>query len=89
VLAKVAPMFGSREIFLAAVLGIVLVVIAHRGQVLAAGALAFFGIFLSTVGMEPSAIPALHLRSALAAIGDRPDRGGLWGLFAVSRRLSC
>ena len=52
VLAKIAPMFGSREIFLAAVLGILLVVLAHRGQMLAAGALAFFGIFLSTVGLE-------------------------------------
>ncbi|MFN3937340.1 MAG: tripartite tricarboxylate transporter permease [Gemmobacter sp.] len=53
VLAKVAPMFGSREIFLAALLGVVLVIVAHRGQVLAAGMLCFFGIFLSTVGLEP------------------------------------
>ncbi|MGD9861642.1 MAG: tripartite tricarboxylate transporter permease [Pseudodonghicola sp.] len=53
VLAKVAPMFGSREIFLAALLGIVLVVVAHRGQSLIAGALACFGIFLQTIGMEP------------------------------------
>ncbi len=53
VLAKIAPMFGSREIFLAALLGIVLVVIAHRGQSLIAAALASFGIFLSTVGLEP------------------------------------
>lgn len=53
VLAKVAPMFGSREIFLAALLGIVLVVIAHRGQTFAAGSLAAFGIFLGTVGLEP------------------------------------
>ena len=52
VLALVAPMFGSREIFLAALLGIILVVLAHRGQVFAAGALACFGIFLSTVGLE-------------------------------------
>jgi len=35
-LAKIAPHFGSREIFLAALLGIVLVVVAHRGQVFAA-----------------------------------------------------
>lgn len=54
VLAKVAPMFGSREIFLAALLGIVLVVVTHRGQVLAAGMLACFGIFLATVGLEAS-----------------------------------
>ncbi|MEJ1997522.1 MAG: tripartite tricarboxylate transporter permease [Maritimibacter sp.] len=53
VLAKVAPMFGSREIFLAALLGIVLVVIAHRGQTFAAGSLAAFGIFIGTVGLEP------------------------------------
>jgi putative tricarboxylic transport membrane protein len=53
VLATVAPMFGSREIFLAALLGIVLVILAHRGQVAAAGMLAGFGVFLGTVGLEP------------------------------------
>lgn len=53
VLAKVAPMFGSREIFLATLLGILLVVIAHRGQSFAAGMLAAFGIFLGTIGLEP------------------------------------
>lgn len=55
VLAKVAPMFGAREIFLAALLGIVLVVVTHRGQVLPAAILACLGIFLSTIGIEPSA----------------------------------
>lgn len=53
VLAMIAPHFGSREIFLAALMGIILVVFAHRGQVLAAGMLASFGIFLSTIGLEP------------------------------------
>ncbi|MFT7593017.1 MAG: putative tricarboxylic transport membrane protein [Paracoccaceae bacterium] len=53
VLAKVAPLFGSREIFLAALLGLILVVVAHRGQSLIAGALAAFGIFIQTIGMEP------------------------------------
>jgi putative tricarboxylic transport membrane protein len=53
VLAWIAPMFGSREIFLAALLGIILVVLAHRGQVFAAGMLASFGIFLNSVGLEP------------------------------------
>lgn len=52
-LAKIAPHFGSREIFLAALLGIVLVILAHRGQVFAAGMLACFGIFLNTIGLEP------------------------------------
>ena len=53
-LALVAPMFGSREIFLAALLGIILVVLAHRGQIFAAGMLAMFGIFLQTVGLDPT-----------------------------------
>ena len=52
-LALIAPHFGSREIFLAALLGIILVVLAHRGQVFSAGMLACFGIFLNTVGLEP------------------------------------
>lgn len=53
VLAWIAPQFGSREIFLAALLGIVLVVLAHRGRILAAGMLACFGIWLNTIGLEP------------------------------------
>lgn len=53
VLAKIAPMFGSREIFLAALLGIILVIIAHKGQMAAAGMLAGLGILLQSVGMEP------------------------------------
>lgn len=53
VLAKVAPLFGSREIFMATLLGMVLVVVAHRGQNMAAGALLCFGIFLQTIGLEP------------------------------------
>ncbi|MEX3314128.1 tripartite tricarboxylate transporter permease [Sulfitobacter sp. PS-8MA] len=52
VLAVVAPMFGSREIFLAALLGIILVILAHRGQIFAAGMLAMFGIFLQTIGLD-------------------------------------
>ncbi len=52
VLALVAPMFGSREIFLAALLGILLVILAHRGQIFAAGLLAMFGIFLQTIGLD-------------------------------------
>ncbi len=52
VLALIAPMFGSREIFLAALLGVILVILAPRGQVFAAGMLAMFGIFLQTVGPD-------------------------------------
>ncbi|WP_300519491.1 tripartite tricarboxylate transporter permease [Aliiroseovarius sp.] len=54
VLAKVAPMFGSREIFLAALLGIILVVVAHRKHTLIAAAMACFGIWLGTIGLHPA-----------------------------------
>lgn len=53
VLAWIAPHFGSREIFLAAFMGILLVVLAHRGQTFSAAMLASLGIFLNTVGLEP------------------------------------
>ena len=53
VLAIIAPMFGSREIFLAALLGIILVITAHRGQMFAAAMMASLGIFIQTIGMEP------------------------------------
>lgn len=53
VLAKVAPMFGSREIFLAALFGIILMILTHKGQVFAAGMMTCFGILLNTIGMEP------------------------------------
>ena len=52
-LAKIAPLFGSREIFLAALLGLILVIVVHRGQTLIAAALVCFGIFMNTVGLEP------------------------------------
>ncbi|MCB4457998.1 tripartite tricarboxylate transporter permease [Leisingera sp. McT4-56] len=52
-LASIAPNFGAKEIFLAALLGMVLVVIVHRGQNMAAGALLCFGIFINTIGLEP------------------------------------
>ena len=53
VLAYIAPMFGSREIFLAALLGIILVITAHKGKMFAAAMMASLGIFVQTIGMEP------------------------------------
>lgn len=52
VLAKVAPHFGSREIFMAAFLGIVCVVLAHRNQTLVAAVLLSAGMFLNSIGIE-------------------------------------
>ena len=51
-IAQIAPLFGSRDIFMAAVLGLVLVIVSHRGESLMAGLLVFLGIFIATIGME-------------------------------------
>lgn len=87
VLAKVAPMFGAREIFLAALLGIVLVIVTHRGQVLPAAILACLGIFLQTIGIEATAYtqrftfgqPWLQSGVDLIVV--------VLGLFAISQAL--
>ena len=87
VLARVAPMFGAREIFLAALFGILLVVITHRGQVLAAAMLACVGIFLQTIGIESTAYTQRYtfgqpwLQSGIDLIVV------VLGLFAISQAL--
>lgn len=87
VLAKIAPLFGAREIFLAAFLGILLVVITHRGQVLAAAMLACLGIFLQTIGIESTAYTQRY------TFGQSWLQSGVdlivvvLGLFAVSQAL--
>jgi putative tricarboxylic transport membrane protein len=87
VLASVAPMFGAREIFLAALLGITLVIVTHRGQVYAAAMLACLGIFLQTIGIESSAFTQRYtfglawLQSGIDLIVV------VLGLFAISQAL--
>jgi putative tricarboxylic transport membrane protein len=87
VLAKVAPMFGAREIFLAALLGIVLVIVTHRGQVLPAAILAFLGIFLSTIGIESTAYTQ-RFTFGLSWLQSGVDLiVVVLGLFAISQAL--
>ena len=87
VLAAVAPMFGAREIFLAALLGIILVVLTHRGQILVAAMLACLGIFLKTIGIEGTAYTQRF------TFGQQWLTSGIdlivvvLGLFAVSQAL--
>lgn len=87
VLAKIAPMFGSREIFLAALLGMILVILAHRGQMLAAGMMACFGIWLNTIGLEPIQYSKRY------TFGQSWLSGGIdlivvvLGLFAISQAI--
>ncbi len=52
VLSHIAPLFGSRDIFMAALLGVICVVLAHRNQTLIAAALLCLGMFFNVIGME-------------------------------------
>jgi len=85
VLAKIAPMFGSREIFLAALLGIILVILAHRGQVMAAGMMACLGIWLNTIGLEPIQYSQRYTFSQSWLSGGVDLIVVVLGLFAISQ----
>ena len=87
VLASIAPMFGAREIFLAALLGIVLVVLTHRGQVLAAAMLACFGIFLKTIGLEGTAYTQRYTFGQTWLASGIDLIVVVLGLFALSQAL--
>ncbi len=84
-LAWIAPQFGSREIFLAALLGIVLVVLTHRGKVLAAGMLACFGIWLNTIGLEPIQYSKRYTFGQSWLAGGVDLIVVILGLFAISQ----
>ena len=87
VLAKIAPMFGSREIFLAALLGIILVILAHRGQMLAAGMTACFGIWLNTIGLEPIQYSKRYTFGQSWLAGGVDLIVVVLGLFAISQAI--
>ena len=84
-LAAIAPYFGSRDILMAALLGLILVILTHRGQTLAAAALVGMGVFITVVGMEPVRFSDRFvfglpwLRGGLALIP------AVLGLFAISQ----
>ena len=77
--------FGSRDILMAALLGLILVILTHRGQTLAAAALVGMGVFITVVGMEPVRFSDRFvfglpwLRGGLALIP------AVLGLFAISQ----
>ena len=84
-LAAIAPMFGSREILLACILGMVLVVITHRGHQFAAAALLFFGMFLATIGREPAKYSAVFTYDLKLLSSGVNLIVVVLGLFAISR----
>jgi putative tricarboxylic transport membrane protein len=84
-LAKVAPLFGSRDIFMAALLGLVLIVVTHRGKTFAAGLLVFFGMFLNTIGMETLRYSQRYTFNIKSLFGGLEMISVLIGIFALSQ----
>ncbi len=86
-LAKIAPQFGAREIFLVGLLGMILVIFAHRGSELLAAFTLCLGIFLNSVGLETIRISTIYtfdqkwLNSGFDLIVV------VLGLFAISQAL--
>ncbi|MFW2367126.1 MAG: tripartite tricarboxylate transporter permease [Desulforhopalus sp.] len=84
-LASIAPMFGSRDIFMAALLGTIMVIVSHRGRALAAGMLMSFGIFLNTVGLEMIQFSHRYTFGMMGIISGIELIPVLIGLFAISQ----
>lgn len=84
-LAKIAPLFGAREIFLAAFLGILLVIVSHHGLVLIAAALAFFGIFLNSIGFHAATLSKRYTFDQAWLASGVDLIVVVLGLFAVSQ----
>ena len=87
VLAYIAPMFGSREIFLAALLGIILVITAHKGKMFAAAMMASLGIFVQTIGMEPIKYTKRYTFEQSWLAGGLNLIVVVLGLFAISQAI--
>jgi len=85
VLANIASYFGSRDIFMAALLGVVFVILAHRNQTVIATVLIAFGMFLNVIGLE-----AVRYRQRFTFGMDWLNAGFnlitvILGLFAISQ----
>jgi putative tricarboxylic transport membrane protein len=87
VLAKVAPLFGSREIFLAALLGVVMAILAHRGQTVIAAFMVFFGIFINTIGLNSITLTNRYTFDQTFLVSGINLIVVVLGLFAVSQAL--
>lgn len=88
ILAKVAPMFGSREIFLAALLGLILVVTAHHKHTLIAAAMACFGIWLNTIGLHTASFSKRYTYDQSWLSGGVNLIVVVLGLFALSQAFT-
>ena len=84
-LADIASNFGSAEFAMAALMAMVLVVIAHRGRVVAAAMTLAFGLFLATIGLETAFNTQRFTFGQVWLQGGIPLIPLVLGLFAMSQ----
>lgn len=85
VLSKVANMFGSAELAMLALLGMVFVVLAHNKLVIEAAMLLGLGIFLGTIGIDRSFNTQVFTFGQLWLLNGIPLVPAVIGLFAMSQ----
>ena len=83
--ALFAKKFGSMEFAMAALLGMFMVVIAHRGRELLAASFLGFGFFLSTIGIEKVHYTQRFTFEQEFMLGGVPLVPSILGLFAISQ----
>lgn len=84
-LADIASNFGSAEFAMAALMAMVLVVVAHRGRVVAAAITLAFGLFLATIGLETAFNTQRFTFGQVWLQGGIPLIPLVLGLFAMSQ----
>lgn len=85
VLSKVATYFGSAEFAMLAALGMIFVVLAHRKHVLEAAMMLGLGIFLGSIGLDPSYNSQVYTFNQEWLLGGIPLVPAVIGLFAMSQ----
>ncbi len=84
-LANFAKLFGAADLATAAMLALVLVVTAHRGNQLGAAAMLGAGLFLSTIGLEGAYGTQRYTFDQTWLLGGIPLVVVVLGLYAISQ----
>lgn len=86
-LANVAKNFGAVEFTAVTMLGLALIVIAHRGQRLATGMMLGIGLFFSTVGLGAATGMPRYTFGSTALLNGIPLVPVVLGIFAIAQAL--
>ncbi len=86
-LAQVAKNFGAVEFAAATLLGLVLVVIAHKGQMLSATMMVGIGLFITTIGLGSTSAVPRYTFGMTSLLNGIPLVPVVLGVFAIAQAL--